>query len=356
MSAQRRQVAHAARWLDHDDQELAALWWQELMGDLSRSQVVAALGIGAAHTRVRLQRMRHQLDLSRHLVSALEAEPPCPDLEALTDGWDGVPGPRWRKRFARHVRDCPRCAATRSGLIPMERLVLGGALILMPPDAAGALTGTPVTTGALAGTPATTGAGGWLAHVTVVKVAAVVAVGATVSGGVHLATTTDPPRRPFAASTALARSPGPDVPAPAPTAEPATVPTGRVVIRPAGQPGAAVTLRGEDLVTTGGSGTVFTVAPGIADPACISLRAPDGRWVRHASFRIVVAKQDDRQLFRQDATFCAQRGPDPDTYRFTSPNYPNRFVRVQDGYFQLTPGQAGAGFAEETTFTLTPDR
>jgi RNA polymerase sigma factor (sigma-70 family) len=346
MSAQRRQVAHAARWLDHDDQELASLWWQELMGDLSRAEVVAALGISAAHARVRLQRMRHQLELCRHLVAALEAEPPCPDLEALTTGWDGVPGPRWRKRFARHVRDCPRCGTARSGLIPVERLLLGGGSLTLVPLS------SPMTTAAAADT-AGAGAGGWFTHLAGVKVAAVVAVGATVSGGVYLAV---PGRSPDSSSaTPVVRQTSGSPPSVPPSAAgPDLIPAGRVVIRPAGRSGAVVTLDGEDLVTTtGGAGTGFTVLPGMSDPACISLRTADGRYVRHSSFRIVVSRVEDRQLFRQDATFCAQRGTKPGTVRLTSSNYPNRFVRVQSDHFQLDIGQAGAGFVEDTSFTLT---
>ncbi|MEU4623309.1 sigma-70 family RNA polymerase sigma factor [Actinoplanes sp. NPDC023801] len=349
MSAQRRQVAHAARWLDRDDQELAALWWQELMGDLGRPEVVAALGIGAAHARVRLQRMRHQLELSRHLVAALEAEPPCPELEALTAGWDGVPGPRWRKRFARHVRDCPRCGSTRSGLIPVERLLLGGGSLALVPI------GDPATAAGAANT-AGAGAGGWLTHLAGVKVAAVVAVGATVSGGVYLTLPSGSPDRSSTAPVVRQTPSSPPSAPPPSAAAPTLLPAGRVVIRPAGRPGTVVTLNGEDLVTTtGGAGTRFILQPGMADPACVSLRTADGRYVRHSSFRIVVSRAEDRQLFRQDATFCAQRGAEPGTVRLTSSNYSDRFVRVQNDHFALVPAQTGAGYVEETSFTLTTD-
>jgi hypothetical protein len=57
-------------------------------------------------------------------------------------------------------------------------------------------------------------------------------------------------------------------------------------------------------------------------------------------------------LFRQDATFCAQRGTDPGTVRLTSSNYPNRFVRLRSNHFQLDIGQADSGFVEDTSFTL----
>ena len=105
LSGQRRQVAEAGRWLDPDDRRLLSLWWLEVAGELTRADVTAALGLGAAHTRVRLQRMRRQLELSRHIVVALQVEPRCPGIEDARAGWEGQPGPRWRKRFAHHVRD-----------------------------------------------------------------------------------------------------------------------------------------------------------------------------------------------------------------------------------------------------------
>ncbi|MEV6495168.1 sigma-70 family RNA polymerase sigma factor, partial [Actinoplanes sp. NPDC051633] len=49
MSAQRRQVAEAARWLDRDDQDLLPLWWREVAGDLSRAEVVVGRGVSSAH-------------------------------------------------------------------------------------------------------------------------------------------------------------------------------------------------------------------------------------------------------------------------------------------------------------------
>ncbi|MFD1367719.1 sigma-70 family RNA polymerase sigma factor [Actinoplanes sichuanensis] len=336
LSAQRRQVAHAARWLDHDDQELAALWWQELLGDLTRADVVAAVGVGAAHTRVRLQRMRHQLDLSRHLVAALEAEPMCPGLEALTKDWTGVPDPRWRKRFARHVRDCSRCVAAKTDLIPMERLVLGGSTAVLP---VGPFPSDPgVVAGAGKAVGAGKAAGGWFAHSLGVKAAAAVVAGITVSGGAYIALSDTPPADtpPTAEQTYATASPS------------AAGPT--VVLRSAGRPDVSVTIDGEYLVTTAARGTAFTAVPGIAESACVSLRAADGRYVRHASFRLMLSEPEDRQLFRQDATFCPQAGADPGTVRFTSSNYPTRFIRVVDGRLRLDQQENSADFVAGSTF------
>ncbi|WP_157751554.1 sigma-70 family RNA polymerase sigma factor [Actinoplanes derwentensis] len=311
LSAQRRQVSRAAGWLDPDDQELAALWWQELTGGRTRAELAAALGIGAAHARVRIQRMRNQLELCRRLVAALEAEPPCPELEALTDGWNGLPSPRWRKRFARHLRGCDRCGPARPVLVPLERLLLVGSSALPPPPDVAA----PVSAGWLAGA----------------KVAAVVTVGAVISAGVLTAQPDVSVGEPVAAASAGSR----------------------VVIRSAARPDAVVDLDGDRLaVMTGTRGVTLTMVPGFTDPRCYSLRSADGRYVRHASFRIVLAGEEDSRLFHEDATFCIVPGAAPGTIRLASANYPDRFVHAPDRQLLLDPGEPAAEYLEDSTFTL----
>ena len=118
LSGGRRQAVRATRWLDADDRALLSLWWLEGAGQLSRTELAAALGISMAHAGVRLQRMRHQLDLSRSLVAALEASPRCARLSATLEDWDGVPSPLWRKRITRHTRSCPVCARAAETWFP----------------------------------------------------------------------------------------------------------------------------------------------------------------------------------------------------------------------------------------------
>jgi hypothetical protein len=54
----------------------------------------------------------------------------------------------------------------------------------------------------------------------------------------------------------------------------------------------------------------FVVRPGLADPSCYSLEARNfpGSYLRHQSFRVRLAGNDGSDLFRRDATFCAQPG------------------------------------------------
>ena len=371
MSEQRRQVAQAARWLDPGDQELAALWWRETTGDLTRAEVVTALGVEPAHARVRIQRMRQQLELSRFLVAALDAEPRCARLDALTDGWDGVPRPRWRKRFARHLRDCPVCGPVRSGFVPLERLVAGASLVPLPAGAG--LAGLSGGAATAVGSGAAAGAFGWMGQIVGAKAVAVLAIGATVSGGVYLALPDGPVRPPAVVSSAPAlaepeptdngapedetqpgRAPAGGDPAPSPSASPSATGPVKAVLRPATQPDTVVSLDENALVTADDRpATVLTVVPGIADGSCLSFVTPDDRYMRHAQFHLIVGKDEESDLFRADATFCPQAGAGPGTVRLASLNYPDRFVRVRDGKLELDPGETTPEYERESTFTLT---
>ncbi|MFC8717848.1 sigma-70 family RNA polymerase sigma factor [Kitasatospora sp. NPDC057198] len=133
LTEQRREIAEATRWLDPGDRELLALWWLTETGELDRADLVSALGLSSGHAAVRTGRMKKQLELSRLVVRALAADPRCPGLNGAATGWDGVPAPLWRKRLARHLRDCERCAGARHGLLPAERLLYGLPLLAVPP-------------------------------------------------------------------------------------------------------------------------------------------------------------------------------------------------------------------------------
>lgn len=129
LTGQRRQVAEATRWLDEDDRALLSLWWLETGGQLSRAEVAAAMELSPQHTAVRVQRMKAQLEAARVVVGALAADPPCVLLEDMLTGWDGVPSALWRKRLARHARECTVCSGHGSGLVPAEGLLVGLALL-----------------------------------------------------------------------------------------------------------------------------------------------------------------------------------------------------------------------------------
>ncbi|WNI18543.1 sigma-70 family RNA polymerase sigma factor [Actinacidiphila sp. ITFR-21] len=132
LTDQRREIAEATRWLDPDDRTLLALWWLEETGDIGRSELAGALGLSRQHAAVKVQRMKEQLETSRTVVRALGAAEECPDLHQLAGGWDGVPSPLWRKRFARHVRNCRTCGRVGGVLLPVDRLLSGLPLLPVP--------------------------------------------------------------------------------------------------------------------------------------------------------------------------------------------------------------------------------
>ncbi|WP_444949780.1 sigma-70 family RNA polymerase sigma factor [Micromonospora ureilytica] len=132
LTDQRREVAEATRWLDPDDQELLSLWWLEETGEITRNEVADALGLSPGHVAVRIHRMKEQIQSARGVVRALRARPGCPDLGAVTTEWDGIPSSLWRKRLARHVRDCAFCGRLGTTLLPIDRLLAGLPLLPLP--------------------------------------------------------------------------------------------------------------------------------------------------------------------------------------------------------------------------------
>jgi RNA polymerase sigma factor (sigma-70 family) len=137
LSGQRLQTAEATRWLDEDDRPVLALWWQEAAGELTRAELAAGLGLTPAHAAVRVARMKERLVTSRMIVHALGRFPPCGDIAAITAEWDAAPSPLWRKRLARHVRDCQWCVSGTADMIPAERLLGGLPLLAVPAGLAG---------------------------------------------------------------------------------------------------------------------------------------------------------------------------------------------------------------------------
>ncbi|MFF2402891.1 sigma-70 family RNA polymerase sigma factor [Streptomyces goshikiensis] len=129
LAGQRRETARATRWLEPDDRALLSLWWLECAGEVTRAEMAAALELSPQHTAVRVQRMKAQLESARVVERALDSQPPCDAQRAVTAGWDGRPSALWRKRIARHARECMRCSGLFSGLVPAEGLLAGLALV-----------------------------------------------------------------------------------------------------------------------------------------------------------------------------------------------------------------------------------
>jgi RNA polymerase sigma factor (sigma-70 family) len=219
LSGQRRETAEATRWLDEDNRELLSLWWLEASGELTRDEIVEATEVSRQHAAVRIQRMKGQLETARVVVRALAAQPPCPELRLITVHWDGVPGPLWRKRIARHTRDCSFCTPAWHNLVAAERLLAGMALVPFP----AALTGKVVLAKGAAGggmhLAAKIGFGVSQKVLTAaLATTAVVGTGAAVVVYNH----DTPPQKPTAAILATPSSPSPSRTSLAPSSPPAS--------------------------------------------------------------------------------------------------------------------------------------
>ncbi|WP_051778525.1 sigma-70 family RNA polymerase sigma factor [Kitasatospora phosalacinea] len=269
LSAQRRELVRATAWLDQADRQLLALWWQEVLGDLDRAELAAALGVEPSHAAVRLKRMKAQLDLVRSLVRALDAEPRCAGLERAAAGWDGRPGSVWRKRLARHLRECAECGGRAAGMVPPERLLPGLGVLLVPDRLADGL-GAALRKGVPAAGRSTAG-----------RVTAWTAAGAaTVATAVLLAVV------PWSGPD----SPAPHPPAPGATApaapSPAAPPSPSAVASPSASPSATAARSAEAAPPAAFPGVAVAdlyVAPDGSDDADGSLAHPFASLARAAA-------------------------------------------------------------------------
>ncbi|GLY06415.1 DUF1566 domain-containing protein [Actinoplanes sp. NBRC 101535] len=315
LTGERRQVAEAARWLDDEDRGVLALWWQEAAGELNREETAAALNTGVAYAAVRIQRMRAQLDRCRALVSALDAEPRCPRLQAVLGGWDSRPSPLWRKRIDRHVRDCRVCPGRPGGEIAVERLLVGCAMVPVPATLSTAVLGKATAAAALAGTPASAApaggpasaapaggpvSGGRAGAVKTVA-ASVVAVAVVAAGIVAYAAGPESPAATTAAAPAVASAATPATPASAAvggTPSPSTARATSAAAVPAASPAPS-------------SGTARCGGAGLASRwASWPMPGPD----RPASYRNL----KDGTVRDQVTCLEWQREPAPGTYTFTA--------------------------------------
>lgn len=384
VAAQRRQAARAATWLDDDDRVLLALWWLEVAGRLTRTELAAAAGVSVAHAGVRVQRLRQQLEHCRAVLAALDRRPRCPELDALTAGWDGTPGSAWRKRLTRHVRDCAVCAHAAGDLVAAEQLLTGFALLPVPVALTAAVLGKGVAGASSVTLAAKAGLLGNLAKAfAAAPVAATAVTGSVVAAAAVAALTWPSPAPappPFAAAPQPSAATAPAAPSPTPSPSPvrptpspspvrpsparaSSLAAGPVSLEAGGEPGLFVT-------TDGGLGVLaplsaasaaaarepatFQVVAGLADPKCFSFRAADGRYLRHASWRLRLDPVIDTELFRGDATFCPSPGTSATTILLEASNYPGWFMHRRGTQMWVDQSDGSAGFLAESSFRVRP--
>ncbi|WP_229873892.1 sigma-70 family RNA polymerase sigma factor [Streptomyces cirratus] len=388
VSDERRQVVEAGRWLDPDHRVLLSLWWQECAGLLSRDDIAAAMGLTVAHVGVRLQRMREQLELSRTIVAALEADPRCPQLDETVVGWDGLRSSVWRKRIARHTRVCPLCMATTAERVPAELLPLGLTTLAVPAAliaalaAKGLLPGTAASAAGLATAHAAVGTatgGGSLHSALIGKFHAVTAhpmvslatAAVLITGTATYATWPEPAHRepgaiaaptvgtatPIPSRTTTSTGPSPV----SPSAVAGTVPLGPQSLESVDEPGLYLAYA-DDFATLGRVSAsssaqtrqrvTFTVVRGLADPRCVTFSSADGRYLRHRDLRLRLSTDDGSELFREDATFCAHPGAVAGSVTLHAHNYPGSVLRHRDGGIWLDGSDGTRSFAGQASFVM----
>ncbi|MGA5302338.1 AbfB domain-containing protein [Nucisporomicrobium flavum] len=99
---------------------------------------------------------------------------------------------------------------------------------------------------------------------------------------------------------------------------------------------------------------VLIAGPGLADPACFSFRAGDGRYLRHFDYRLRFDATDDSDLFRNDATFCPQPGLPAGTVRLSSKNYPDHVVHRRGTDLYIDEPDGSATFTADSSFQVQP--
>jgi hypothetical protein len=98
----------------------------------------------------------------------------------------------------------------------------------------------------------------------------------------------------------------------------------------------------------------FTLITGLADPGCFSFRARNGRFLRHASWRLRLDTELETPLFRGDATFCVGTGARTGTVVLEASNYPGWFLHHRGRELWVDQTDGSAAFRAGTEFRLRP--
>ncbi|MET0495764.1 MAG: AbfB domain-containing protein, partial [Actinoplanes sp.] len=98
----------------------------------------------------------------------------------------------------------------------------------------------------------------------------------------------------------------------------------------------------------------FTAVKGLADSRCVSFRYADGRFLRHASWRLRLNPDVGTVLFRGDATFCPRPGAVPGSVALESSNYPGWFLRHRGDELWVDQSDGSAAFLADGSFRARP--
>jgi hypothetical protein len=128
--------------------------------------------------------------------------------------------------------------------------------------------------------------------------------------------------------------------------------TGRYVTA-AGGLGVLTQVSAGNTVTARGQAS-FQVVAGLSDVRCFSFRAADGRYLRHADWRLRLGAADGTALFRGDATFCPGPGQDAASVTLESANYPGWFLRHRGDELWVDQFDGTAASRADGSFRVRP--
>ncbi|MEU9189940.1 AbfB domain-containing protein [Streptomyces sp. NPDC048484] len=96
----------------------------------------------------------------------------------------------------------------------------------------------------------------------------------------------------------------------------------------------------------------FKLVPGLADADCVSFSLGDGRYLRHAQFRLRADRHNGSELFKKDATFCPRPSAFSDAVMLESVNYRGRFLRHRDFRLRLDSYENNGLYRADSAFRL----
>ncbi|WP_328497085.1 AbfB domain-containing protein [Streptomyces sp. NBC_00414] len=96
----------------------------------------------------------------------------------------------------------------------------------------------------------------------------------------------------------------------------------------------------------------FKLVRGLADSSCVSFSLGNGRYLRHAQFRLRADRDNGSELFEKDATFCPRPSAFSEAVMLESVNYRGRFLRHRDFRLRLDPYENSRLYRSDSAFRL----
>ena len=98
----------------------------------------------------------------------------------------------------------------------------------------------------------------------------------------------------------------------------------------------------------------FQVVAGFADATCVSLRATDGRFLRHSSWRLRLSPRTAPSCSGATRPSACGRRPRTDRSSWRSRNYPGWFVHRRGTELWVDHADGSAAFLADSSFRVRP--